>query len=275
MLLLRVLTAVPLAIAVIWLILFQPTAVLLYFLLFIAFVCGYEWARLAGVKSVLGQLAFAILVSAISWLCTNHLMPYVYGLLLLATVWWFAMPFFLRVACPKLQDAGVSVPKLLIALLLIPATIMAMFIIHGMDRGPEWLLYSLMLVWVADSGAYFSGKKLGKTKLAPNVSPGKTREGLWGALLATCLYSVIAAYYFELEGLQWLILIGMSSLLTVLSVGGDLYESCLKREAGLKDSGNILPGHGGILDRVDGVLAVMPVFVVLFDLSLISIEGLR
>lgn len=275
MLLLRVLTAVPLAVAVIWLILFQPTAVLLYFLLFVAFICGYEWARLAGVKSLLGQLAFAILVSVVSWLCTNHLMPYVYILLLLATAWWFAMVFYLRKASPKIKDSVVSVPKLLIALLLLPATIVSMYIIHGIDRGAEWLLYSLMLVWVADSGAYFSGKKLGKTKLAPNVSPGKTREGLWGALLATSLYSVVAAYYFELQGWQWLVLIGMSSLLTVLSVAGDLYESCLKREAGLKDSGNILPGHGGILDRVDGVLAVMPVFVVLFDALLISIEGLR
>ena len=275
MLLHRVLTAVPLALAVIWLILFQPTAVLLYAFLIVAFIGGYEWARLAGVKSTYARLAFAVLVSAVSWLCLNYFAQYIYILLLLVTVWWFAMPVFLRTAQPQLKESVVSPKKLLVALLIVPSTIVAMFVIHSMDRGAEWLLYSLMLVWIADSGAYFSGKRFGKTKLAPNVSPGKTREGLWGALFATAIYSILAGYYFDLLIQQWLILIGLSLLLTVLSVAGDLYESFLKREAGLKDSGNILPGHGGILDRIDGVLAVMPVFVVLFDALIITIEGLH
>ena len=275
MLLHRVLTAVPLALAVIWLILSQSSTVLLSVLLPVAFVCGYEWARLAGVRSILGRLCFALIVSAVSWLCINYLNQYIYLFLLLATVWWFVIPVFLKTAKPQLKESELSLKKLLVALLLVPATIVAMYVIHGMDRGAEWLLYSLMLVWIADSGAYFSGKKFGKNKLAPNVSPGKTLEGLWGALLATAVYAVVAGYYFELSSPQWLILVALSLLLTVLSVAGDLYESFLKREAGIKDSGNILPGHGGILDRVDGVLAVMPVFVVLFDALIITIEGLH
>ncbi len=274
MLLHRILTAVPLAAAVIWLILFQPTSVLLYALLLVVLICGYEWARLSCVKSRLGQLAFALIVTLFTWAFIEYLADYFYLLLVLTTVWWLVMPFYLKTAKPELKDYMCSPAKLLVAFLVVPATVIAMYVIHAVDRGPELLLFGLMLVWVADIGAYFSGKKLGRTKLAPDVSPGKTLEGLWGALFATGIYAVLGAYYFELSLIQLLLLLAMSLLLTVLSVAGDLYESYLKREAGIKDSGHILPGHGGILDRVDGVFAVMPVFVVMFDLLIVPIEGL-
>jgi len=133
--------------------------------------------------------------------------------------------------------------------------------IHALYQGSEWLLYSLSLVWVADTGAYFSGKKFGKHKLAPNISPGKTKEGLLGALISTSLYSLMASFYFSLDTEHSAMLILLSIILTFISVSGDLYFSFLKREAGVKDSGNILPGHGGILDRIDSVLAAMPVFI--------------
>ncbi|MDH5387881.1 MAG: phosphatidate cytidylyltransferase [Gammaproteobacteria bacterium] len=274
MLLHRILTAVPLALAVIWVILFQPTTTLLYVLLPVAFVCGFEWARLGGVQSFLLRSVFALFISAFSWFCIEYLSQYIYILLLLASVWWFVMPVFLKSAQPQLKGSVISAKKLLVCFLLVPSAIVAMYVIHGTEQGAEWLLYSMMLVWIADSGAYFSGKRFGKNKLAPNVSPGKTLEGLWGALFATGVYAVLGGYYFELTGAQWLMLVGMSLLLTILSVAGDLYESFLKREAGIKDSGNILPGHGGILDRVDGVLAVMPVFVVMFDWLVVPVKGL-
>jgi phosphatidate cytidylyltransferase len=134
--------------------------------------------------------------------------------------------------------------------------------IHLQHDGAEWLLYGLMLVWVADSGAYFSGKRFGRNKLAPAISPGKTREGLYGAVAAVCVYSVIAAYYFGLDIKDATYLLLLAVVLTLVSVAGDLYESVLKRERGVKDSGAILPGHGGVLDRIDSVLAAMPVFMV-------------
>lgn len=275
MLLHRILTAVPLALAVIWLILFQPTSTLLYVLLIIAFICGYEWARLSCVRTKAVQLAFAVFISLFSWVLIEYFSNYIYVLLILTSVWWLVIPYYLRSAKPILKELVCSPIKLLIAFLIIPSTIIAMLVIHGMDSGPEWLLYSLMLVWIADSGAYFSGKKFGKTKLAPNVSPGKTLEGLWGAILATGLYAVLGGYYFSLEITPCLMLLALTLLLTILSVAGDLYESFLKREAGFKDSGHILPGHGGILDRVDGVLAVMPVFVVMFDWLIAPVAGLH
>ncbi|MDT8451753.1 MAG: phosphatidate cytidylyltransferase [Gammaproteobacteria bacterium] len=275
MLLQRILTAVPLALAVIWLILYQPTTVLFYVLLLVAFISGYEWARLSGVQAMVWKLLFALLVSGVSWLIIEYLFQHVYLLLLLACAWWFAVVYFLKSAQPQAKAAELSAVKLAIAFIVIPSTIIAMYVVHGMDRGAEWLLFSLMLVWVADSGAYFSGKKFGKIKLAPNISPGKTREGLWGALWMTAIFTVLAGFYFDVSGRQFLLLLGLSLLLTIFSVAGDLYISFLKREAEVKDSGNILPGHGGILDRVDGVLAVMPVFVMMFDWLIIPVEGLH
>ena len=275
MLLHRILTAIPLALAVIWLILYQPTANLLFVLIPVSFVCGHEWARLAGVQSALYQFIYAALLSAFSWFCVSYLFEYVYLLLVLASVWWFAILFFLKKAQPELKKSVLSPAKLLVAFWVVPSSMIAMYVIHGMDRGAEWLLYSMMLVWIADSGAYFSGKRFGKNKLAPNVSPGKTLEGLWGALLASSVYSAFAAYYFNVSNLQFLLLLGLSLMLTIMSVVGDLYESFLKREAGIKDSGRILPGHGGILDRVDGLLPVMPLFVVFYDWLIAPIAGLH
>ena len=127
----------------------------------------------------------------------------------------------------------------------------------------------MSLVWIADIGAYFSGKKFGKNKLSPNISPGKTKEGLIGAVIATSLYTLLVSYYFDLDTERAALLILLSVIVTFISVSGDLYISFLKREAGLKDSGDILPGHGGMLDRVDSVLAAMPVFIVGFNLLIL------
>ena len=140
--------------------------------------------------------------------------------------------------------------------------------IHAQQNGPAWLLYGLMLIWAADIGAYFSGKRFGRNKLAPLISPGKTREGLLGAIVAACLFSLVAAFYFGLDVIAALSLLLLAVVLTLVSVAGDLYESVLKREYGVKDSGRILPGHGGILDRIDSVLAAMPVFMVGWTLLL-------
>ena len=144
---------------------------------------------------------------------------------------------------------------------------------HGLiflqlEYGSAMLFYLLSLVWIADIGAYFSGKRYGRHKLAPSISPGKTREGVVGGL-AGCLLWMLVVY--PVSGGWSLVLLPflVIGLLTSLaSVFGDLFESVLKREAGVKDSSKLLPGHGGVLDRIDGVLAATPVF-----LSGILLEG--
>ncbi|CAK0749332.1 phosphatidate cytidylyltransferase [Gammaproteobacteria bacterium] len=133
------------------------------------------------------------------------------------------------------------------------------------ERGPEYTLFLLAMIWIADSAAYFSGRRWGKRRLAPRVSPAKTWEGCWGAAVSTILMALFGTWYFELG-------IGDSGLFVILcmatlmaSVLGDLLESVIKRMHGAKDSGTLLPGHGGMLDRIDSLTAAAPVFVLGLD----------
>lgn len=148
-------------------------------------------------------------------------------------------------------------------IVILTAAISAMFYLWQLSAW--WLMYVFLLVWCADSGAYFVGRKFGKRKMSPNVSPNKSVEGLMGGL-ATGLAVVIGISLFMLEytGMQ-LVLFVLLSLVTILaSVLGDLFESMLKRRAGVKDSGTILPGHGGVLDRIDSLLSATPIFALGF-----------
>ena len=121
-------------------------------------------------------------------------------------------------------------------------------------------MYVFLLVWCADSGAYFVGRKLGKRKLAPNVSPNKSIEGLIGGLLTSSIVAFFVGYYFLPSGIALLAFLILAGVTTLSSVLGDLFESMLKRRAGMKDSGSILPGHGGVLDRIDSLLSATPIF---------------
>jgi len=127
------------------------------------------------------------------------------------------------------------------------------------------VLMVLVLVWIADSAAYVVGRAMGRHKLAPTISPGKTWEGVAGGLLGVQVYAIICAFMIpalesRLEGgAKWLLYLGGAGLLFAASVVGDLFESALKRQASVKDSGTLLPGHGGVLDRIDSALAVLPV----------------
>ncbi|BAN68669.1 phosphatidate cytidylyltransferase [endosymbiont of unidentified scaly snail isolate Monju] len=137
---------------------------------------------------------------------------------------------------------------------------LAVMALHGWGgQGPALLLFLLVLIWVADSGAYFAGRAFGRHKLSPQVSPGKTWEGAAGGLAG----AVLCGLAFDRLGLApvpLLSLLGLCLLTTLVSIGGDLWESLLKRQVGLKDSGTLLPGHGGVLDRIDSLIAAAPLF---------------
>ena len=151
----------------------------------------------------------------------------------------------------------------LIGWLVLIATWMALVELQA--RSPALLLAFMAVVWIADTAAYFTGRRFGRRKLAPSISPGKTWEGVWGALSATGAYALLLLALAPSAGLReprsiavaalWLALV---LLLTAMSIVGDLFESQLKRQRGVKDSGNLLPGHGGVLDRIDALLAAMP-----------------
>lgn len=141
-------------------------------------------------------------------------------------------------------------------LVLLPACL-SLYQLRAID--PLLLLGIMGVVWISDSAAYFTGRSCGKHKLAPRISPGKTWEGVAGAVVSVLIYALI--WFYSVNKGQALIgwLIPLLLVLAVLGIAGDLYESLLKRQAGVKDSGNILPGHGGVLDRIDALLPVLPV----------------
>ena len=159
-----------------------------------------------------------------------------------------------------------------IGLILVSAAVTAIFALWKVS--PWWLMYLFLLVWGADSGAYFVGRKLGKRKLAPHVSPNKSIEGLiGGVLLSTLIIIVVAVYYLDLTVAQHILFLILSIITVFSSVLGYLLESMIKRCAGIKDSGRILPGHGGVLDRIDSLLAAAPVFAAgMYVLKLIGVD---
>ncbi len=137
-----------------------------------------------------------------------------------------------------------------------------LYFLHAhFEQGAWMLMYMLTLVWVADIGAYFSGRKFGRHKLAPGISPGKTWEGVIGGLVLNSVWITLVFWVSGGWGMGYIQFLVLGLVTAALSVVGDLYESILKREAGLKDSGNTLPGHGGVLDRIDSVIAATPVFL--------------
>ena len=206
---------------------------------------GVEWARLCGLGGAGAVLYAAGLGLGFAALYNVDLQwP---ALVLAAAFWIFAAPFWMW--------RGVSArPRVLLAcglVVILPAAL-AMAALS-----PRQLLLVLVLVWVADSAAYFAGRRWGRRKLAPSISPGKTLEGALGGLLGAMAYAIICGTF--LEDLAWGPYVVAAALLAVLSIVGDLFESAVKRQAGAKDSGTLLPGHGGILDRIDSATAVLPV----------------
>ena len=217
-------------------------------------VAAFEWGRLSHFPPLSARV-YSVLLA----LCALAL-PYGLAadwpaiqaaLILLAIAFWLlVVPLWLlgrwRAESPVVRAAvGVVV--------LLP-TWAALLYLHG--RGPSVLLGVMAIVWIADTAAYFAGRQFGRHKLAPAISPGKTWEGVAGALAALALYAGILSL---LAGMPLLSLLLMVSALLYLSVLGDLFESWIKRVSGMKDSGHILPGHGGVLDRIDALTSTLPV----------------
>lgn len=168
---------------------------------------------------------------------------------LMATVFWLLVaPVWLIRIHQETRKGVLAVTGLLV---LLPAWLA---LVHLRKASPTLVLALMAVVWIADSAAYFAGKRFGRHKLAPGISPGKTWEGVVGALVAVSVYAVLLDYWVGTG--VWMV-VGLW-VLVLMSVVGDLFESLLKRQAGLKDSGSLLPGHGGVLDRIDGLTSTLP-----------------
>lgn len=217
-------------------------------------IAAHEWTKLMPRWDKAWVFVLLVLILTMLMLLAPQIWP----------IWWLASVVIWLMAFSWVTQYPVSTgwygKRLsLMGVVILTGAITAMFYLW--QQSPWWLMYVFMLVWCADSGAYFVGRKFGRRKMAPNVSPNKSVEGLVGGLL-TGLTVVIAISLFNLNlsGLVLLAFVVLSGITILSSVLGDLFESMLKRRANVKDSGTILPGHGGILDRIDSLLSATPIF---------------
>lgn len=259
----RVITALLLAPAVLAGILFLPTGVLMAFVAAALLSGLWEWTRLIGLeKPVLRALVLLAHAAILAWLARygwSALFPWV---ALVGTLWWLAALAWLRQpALGKAATPANRIAKLLIGTLLIVPTWCAFALLHA--DGAVWALYGLLLVWAADTFAFFAGRRFGGRKLAPSISPGKTWAGFWGGLFGVLVLALAMAPLLGVSLANLPALIAASLITGLASVLGDLFESLIKRQAGVKDSGTLLPGHGGVLDRIDSLLAALPVLAIL------------
>lgn len=253
----RIITALVLVIALLGLLFAASDGVVAGAFALIAALAAWEWAGLLGFSAmnrIAYALVFVVMAAACHWL-GDGLMP---ALRLGSALFWIGLaPLWLskgwRLAESPLAGA-------VLGLFLLLATWDSLVFLHL--RGPWAMLAVLAAVWVADIAAYFSGRRWGKVKLAPSISPGKTREGAYGALVGVVVYGLVVGPLAGLWGsLSWLQAGGIVLILlvvTVVSILGDLFESMLKRQAGIKDSSQLLPGHGGVLDRIDSLISTLP-----------------
>jgi phosphatidate cytidylyltransferase len=260
----RILTALVLAPLAIAAVLWLPSGGFLVLIAALLLLALWEWTRLIGLKGhakrAVVLLAHAALLAWLAWRGVG-VIPW---LAVLGAAWWCVAALWLRnmhwgsAATP----ANLALKLGLGTLLMVPAWCAAAVLHSDGAMGPAWTLFALLLVWAADSGAWFVGSRVGGAKLAPSISPGKTWAGFWGGLGTVALVALAAIPVFGLSWTQAPLLMAASVLTGLASVVGDLFESIIKRHAGAKDSGYLVPGHGGVLDRVDSVLAALPVFVV-------------
>ncbi|AEV61167.1 phosphatidate cytidylyltransferase [Pseudomonas ogarae] len=235
------------------------------FALFIGLVVtlgAWEWARLAGFPAQSARVAYAAAVAVMLFIMyvVPGLGPWVLG----AAVLWWATATFLVLTYPRTTHHWANAAtKLVIGLLiLLPAWQGLIWIKQG-PLGNWQIMAVMVLVWGADIGAYFSGKAFGKRKLAPKVSPGKSWEGVYGGLALSLVITTVVGFVRDWTVAQLLMGLIGAALIVFVSVVGDLTESMFKRQSGIKDSSNLLPGHGGVLDRIDSLTAAIPVFAVL------------
>jgi phosphatidate cytidylyltransferase len=225
----------------------------------------WEWSRLIGLqrRRVRGLLVLLNLgaMGVLLWWFHDRpiaLAPLVY----VGVLWWLLALLWLRTIAFAAEPTrrNLELKWLVGSLVTLPAWCAA-WLLHASEQGPYWTLFAVLLIWAGDIGAYFFGRRFGRVKLAPAISPGKTREGLYGELLVSALFALAVSALLVEGRLAQAALVGLAVITVLFSVVGDLFESLIKRHSRQKDSGTLFPGHGGMLDRLDSVFAALPIFV--------------
>lgn len=219
-------------------------------------IAAFEWARLSGFSRVSARFYAAGIVGLLFFFFLNQLFT---GVFVAASLFWLiAVPLWLALGVKRGHASALTAAGCIV---LVPPALAVVAL------GARDALVVLAVVWIADTAAYFAGRRWGRRKLAPAISPGKTWAGVGGALIGAAAYAMIVALLFAgVEATRMAAFVGAAAALTVVSIAGDLFESAVKRQAGVKDSGSILPGHGGMLDRIDSATAALPVAALLVPL---------
>ena len=271
MLKLRIITAVILGAIVIGVILSGDQHLFLLFLAACVITGSWEWAGLCRCRNISVRIVYVLVMSAVL-LFLALLLPeeFVFWIIVPGVIWWcFALILIVKyqgsrqgLFCPN------QIKYLMGFMVLIPA-LFSLYHLYGSDRGQLLILTMFILIWLIDSTAFFAGRAIGKIHLADRVSPGKTLEGFIASLVVAAGMAVLYGYWTSASSLHYIFLIILFLFTALFSVAGDLFISVLKRDSNLKDSGRLLPGHGGVLDRIDSLTAASPVFV----LGMLFIEG--
>jgi len=264
----RLITAAVLVPTLLWAVLSWPTRYVMVLFAFVVALGAWEWAALSGLQRLGQRYAYVALVVTLllleAWLMRSPIM--LFAIFFFSLCWWVVALAWIRqaeaaeepVAFPVASSQGLA----LTGIVVLAPVWLALVVLHDNGTAGVYLMLSLFaIVWGADSGAYFAGRRWGRHKLAPRISPGKTWEGVAGGLGVVAILMMLAAWAMDYDWLNSLSFVLLGIVTALFSIVGDLLESLMKRCRGVKDSGHLLPGHGGILDRIDSLTAAAPVFV--------------
>jgi len=228
----------------------------------IVLMASFEWAALM-TTSQAKRLFFVTLAAVL--MLVLYLNPQSWFPLCLLALGFWLVGLFWVLRYPQSQSVWQRpIMMWLFGLLILIPAWTALVLLRTQVSQLYWLLYAIAIVWVADTGAYFAGRAFGKRKLAPNVSPGKSFAGAYGGVFASVVFSALASWLSGVAAMTALTLAAVTVAVALVSILGDLFESMIKRTIGVKDSGSLLPGHGGILDRIDALTSALPLFAVFY-----------
>ncbi len=223
---------------------------------------AWEWGQLCKLDKIVHRICYAatyLLPFYGVWFFKDN-NAFIYALLIIALLFWFCAFVWMYLYSRLSQKIDLSnMAKLAIGYIVITPMWLALFLVQSESAG--MVLWLFLMVWGADTGAYFVGRKFGKKKLAEKLSPKKTMEGVYGGMATSAVVAIAGIFVLKLEVNTMPYWIVLAALVVVFSIAGDLFESMLKRLRGIKDSGSIFPGHGGVLDRVDSLTSAAPLFL--------------